>query len=97
MLDFESNPINEEELKRQRDRIMRAPLVIRDNEYLFRTCNRERSGAVDTNLAMMAKVSLLIEVLCLAGSYKLVHQLWAQIVLSAGALKWTRGGHVIKI
>ena len=38
---------------------------------------------MDPNLGLMAKVSSLIEVLRLGGSYKLVYRLWAQFTLSA--------------
>ena len=38
---------------------------------------------VDPNLGVMAKVSSLIEVLRLGGSYELVYRLWAQFTSSA--------------
>ena len=38
---------------------------------------------MDPNLGVMAKVSSLIEVLRLGGSYELVYHLWAQFTLSA--------------
>ena len=38
---------------------------------------------MDPNLGLMAKVSSLIEVLRLGGSYELVYRLWAQFTLSA--------------
>ena len=38
---------------------------------------------MDPNIAFMAKVSHLIEVLRLGGSCELVYQLWAQFTLSA--------------
>ena len=38
---------------------------------------------MDPNLGVMAKVSSLIEVLRLGGSYELVYRLWAQFTLSA--------------
>ena len=63
---------------------MRAPLVVRDREYLF--CEDvlvDETRAVDANLGVMAKVSSLIEVLRLGGSYELVYQPWAQFTLSA--------------
>ena len=43
----------------------------------------DETGAVDPNLGVKAKVSSLIEVLRLGGSYELVYQLWAQFTLSA--------------
>ena len=72
------------EVERQRKRIMRAPLVVRDREYPFsEDVIVDETGAVDPNLGVMAKVSSLIAVLRLSGSFELVYQLWAQFTLSA--------------
>ena len=35
VLDFEGNPFSKIELERQREFILRGPLVIRDREYAF--------------------------------------------------------------
>ena len=84
MLDCEGNAISPAEVERQREKIMRAPLVVRDRDYPFsEDVNMDKTGAVDPNLAIMAKASSLIEVLRLGGSYELVYQLWAQFTLSA--------------
>ena len=72
------------EVKCQREKLMRAPLVVRDREYPFsEDVFVDKTGAVDPNLGVMANVSSLIEVLRLGGSYKLVYRLWAQFTLSA--------------
>ena len=72
------------EVERQREKIMRAPFVVRDREYPFsEDVIVDETGAVDPNLGVMTKVSSLIEVLCLGGSYELVYRLWAQFILSA--------------
>ena len=72
------------EAERQREKIMRAPLVVRDREYPFsEDVIVNKTGAVEPNLGVMAKVSSLIEVLRLGGSYELVYRLWAQFNLSA--------------
>ena len=72
------------EVERQREKIMGAPLVVRDREYPFsEDVIVDETGAVDPNLGVMAKVSSLIEVLRLGGSYELVYRLWAQFTLSA--------------
>ena len=84
VLDYEGNIMSPAEVERQRERIMGAPLVVRDREYPF--CEDvivDETGAVDPNLGVMAKVSSLIEVLRLGGSYELVYRLWAQFTLSA--------------
>ena len=84
VLDYEGNVMSPAEVERQRERIMGAPLVVRDREYPF--CEDvivDENGAVDPNLGVMAKVSSLIEVLRLGGSYELVYRLWAQFTLSA--------------
>ena len=72
------------EVERQREKIMRGPLVVRDMEYPFsEDVIVDETGALDPNLGVMAKVSSLIEVLRLRGSYELVYRLWAQFTLSA--------------
>ena len=72
------------EVERQRERITRAPLVVREREYPFSgDVIVNETSAVDPNLGVMVKVSSLIEVLRLGGSYELFYQLWAQFTLSA--------------
>ena len=84
VLDYEGNVMSPAELERQRERVMRAPLVVRDREYPFREdVIVIETGAVDPNLGVMAKVSSLNEVLRLGGSYELVYRLGAQFTLSA--------------
>ena len=84
VLDYEGNIMSPAEVERQREKIMRAPLVVRDRKYPFsEDVNVDETGAVDPNLGVMAKVSSVIEVLRLGGSYELVYRLWAQFTLSA--------------
>ena len=84
VLDYEGNVMSPAEVERQRERIMRAPLVVRDRDYPFsEDVIVDETGAVDPNLGVMAKVSSLIEVPRLGGSYELVYRLWAQFTLSA--------------
>ena len=84
VLDFEVKVMSPAEVERQREKIMRAPLVVRDREYPFsEDVIVDETGAVDPDLGVMAKVSSLIEVLRLGGSYELVYRLWAQFTLSA--------------
>ena len=95
VLDYEGNIMSPAEVERQREKIMRAPLVVRDREYpLSEDVIVVETGAVDPNLGVMAKVSSLIEVLRLSGSYELVYRLWAQFTLSAVRVKldvtWSR-------
>ena len=96
VLDYEGNVMSPAEVERQREKIMRAPLVVRDREYPFsEDVIVDETGAVDPNLGVMAKVSSLIEVLRLGGSYELVYRLWAQFTLSAVRVNvddtWSRG------
>ena len=72
-LDFEGNPLCENELERQRERILRDRLVIRDREYLY-TENLivDYFGAPDATLPVFAKVSSLIEMFRLGGPYGVV-------------------------
>ena len=95
VLDFEGNPLSETELERRREQILRGPLVVRDREYLFaEDLIIDESGAPDTTLPMVAKVSSLIETLRLGGPYELVSQLWAQFTLIASRVNievaWSR-------
>ena len=84
VLDYEGNVMSPAEVERQREKTMRAPLVVRDREYPFsEDVLVDETGAVDPNLGVMAKVSSLIEVLRMGGSYELVYRLWAQFTLSA--------------
>ena len=83
VLYYEGNAMSPAEVKRQRERMMRVPLVVRDREYPFsENVIVDETGAVEPNLGVMAKVSSLIEVPRLGGSYELVYQLWVQFTLS---------------
>ena len=63
-LDYEGNAMSSAVVERQREKIMRAPLVVRDREYPFSGgVIVDETGAVDTNLGIMTKVSSFIEVL----------------------------------
>ena len=95
VLDFEGNVMRDEEVARQRDRILRGPLVVRDREYPFsEDLVVDSSGSVDASLPVLAKVSSLVEALRLGGSYELVHRLWSQFTLIAGQVNvdvtWSR-------
>ena len=95
VLDYEGNVMSPAEVERQREKIMRAPLVVRDREYPFSAdVIVDETGAVDLNLGVMAKVSSLIEVLHLGGSYDLVYRLWVKFTLSAVRVnvdvRWSR-------
>ena len=69
MLDCEGNAMSPAERERQREKIMRAPLLVRDTEYPFsEDVIVDEIGAVDSNLGVIAKVSSFIEVLRLGGS-----------------------------
>ena len=84
VLDYEGNAMSPGEVEQQRENIMRAPLLVRDREYpSSEDVLVDDTGVVDPNLWIMSKVSSLIEVLHLGGSYELVYQLWAQLTLSA--------------
>ena len=90
VLDFHGNPLPEDELERQREKIMLAPLVVRDRDYLFREdLIPDASGNGDPQLPMLAKVSCLIDALRLGGSYELVEKLWERFVLTASRINVT--------
>ena len=95
VLDFEVKIMREEEVERQRERILRAPQVVRDREDpLSGDLIVDSTSSVDAGFPVLAKVSALVEALRLAGSYQLIHQLWSQITLIAGQLNmdvtWSR-------
>ena len=84
LLDIEISSLSSAELERQRDRIMRAPVVIWDREYfLSEGVGVAVSGAVDPSSGVMPKVFSLMEVVRLGGSYELVCQLSAEFTSSA--------------
>ena len=90
VLDFDGNPLLEDELERQRQKIMLPPLVVRDREYPFREdLIPDASGNVDPPLPMLAKVSCLIDALYLGGSYELAEKLWERSVLTASRINVT--------
>ena len=69
VLDYDGNIMSPAEVERQREKIMRAPLVVKAREYPFsEDVIVDETGAVDPNLGLMAKVSSLIVVLRLGGS-----------------------------
>ena len=73
VLDYEGNAMSPAEVERQREKIIRVLLVLRDREYPFsEDVIVKESGAVDPNLGIMAKVSSLVEVLRQGGSFELV-------------------------
>ena len=70
VLDFEGNPLGESELERRKEFILRVPLVIRDREYPFaEDLIVDVSGASDAKLPVLAKLSSLVEMLRVGGSY----------------------------
>ena len=69
VLDFDGNPLPEDELKRQCEKLRLAPLVAPDREYLFREdLIPDASGNVDQRLPILAKFLCLIDALRLGGS-----------------------------
>ena len=95
VLGFDGKPLTEDELERQRDKILRAPLVVRDREYPFREdLIPDAYGNTDPQLPVLAKVSSLVDVLQLGGSYDLVERLWEWFLLSASpvnvSVTWSR-------
>ena len=95
VLGSDGKPLTEDELERQRDKILRAPSVVRDREYPYREgLIPDASGNTDPQLPVLAKVSSLVDVLQLGGSYELVERLWERFVLTASRVNvranWSR-------
>ena len=90
VLDLDGNPLPEDELERQREKIMLALFEVRDREYPFREdLIPDASGNVDPQLPKLAEVSCLIDALQLGGSYELVEKLWERFVLTASRINVT--------
>ena len=95
VLDFQGNPLTEDELERQREKIQKGPLVVRDREHpSTEDLISDEAGVVDPQLTVLAKVSCLVHALKMGGSYGLIEKLWAQFVLTTGPVNreaaWTR-------
>ena len=62
-----------------------SPLVSQGREYAYaENIVADDSVAQDAMLPLLAKLSNVIKVLRLGGTYELVHQLWLQFTLTAG-------------
>ena len=95
VLDFHGNPLNEDELERQREKIRKGPLVVPDREHPFaEDLINDEAGVVDPQLPVLTKVLCMVDALRMGGSYELIEKLWAQFVLTAGPVNtevaWTR-------
>ena len=95
VLGFDGKPLTEDELERQREKILRAPLLVPDREYPYREdLIPDASGNTDPQFPVLAKVSSLVDVLQLGGSYELVERLWERFVLTASrvnvSVTWSR-------
>ena len=90
VLDFEGNPLPEDQFERQWEKIMLATLVVRDREYPLREdLIPDASGNVDPQLPILAKVCCLIDALQLGGSYELEQKLRERFVLTASRINVT--------
>ena len=84
VLGFDGKPLTEDDLERQRDKILRPPLVVRNREYPFREdLIPDAAGDTDPQLPVLARVLSHVNVLHLDGSYVLVERLWERLVLTA--------------
>ena len=95
VLDFQGNPLSEDELECQREKIRKGSLVVRDREHAFaEDLITDEAAVVDSQLPVLAKVSCLVDALKMGGRYGLVEKLWVQFVLTVGPVSaevaWTR-------
>ena len=95
VLDFRGNPLCEDELERQREKIRKVPLLVRDREHSFaEELISDEAGVVDPQLPVLTKVSCLVDALKMGGNCELIEKLWAQFVLTAipvnTEVAWTR-------
>ena len=85
VLDFHGNLLSEDELERQREKIKKGPLVVRHRQHPFaEDLITDEAGFLDPQLPVLTKVSCLVDVLRMAGSYELIQKLWARFLLTAG-------------
>ena len=57
VLDFHGNPLNEIDLERQKEKIKRGPLVVRDREHSYaEDLITEEAGIVDPQLPVLTSV-----------------------------------------
>ena len=85
VLDFHENQLSEDELERQREKIKKGPLVVRDREHPFaEDLITDEAGVVETQLPVLTKVSCLVDALKMGGSYELIEKLWGLFVLTTG-------------
>ena len=81
--------LSEGELERQREKIQKGPLVVRDREHPFaEDLITDEAGVIDPQLPVLAKVSCLVDEMKMGSSYGPVEKLWAQLVLTAGPVNW---------
>ena len=102
VLDFEGNPFSESELERQKEHILRGPLVVPDREYPFaEDLIVDESGAPDATLPVVANVFSLIEILRFGCPYELVNHFWSQFTLIASRVNndvaWSRNELLVGI
>ena len=95
VLDFHGNPLSQDDLERQREKIRTGLLVVRDREHLFaEDLIIDETGVVDPQGPVLAKVSCLVHALKMGGRYGLIERLWAQFTLTARPMNtevaWTR-------
>ena len=83
VLDFQRQTMSEDEPERQREKIRKGPLVVRDREHPFaEDLIIDEAGVVDPQLPVLTKVSCLVDALKMGSSYGLIEKLWAQFVLT---------------
>ena len=88
-LDFHGNPLGEDELERQREKVREGPLMVRDREHPFaEDLITDEAGVVNPQLPVLTKVSYLVDALRMGGSYELIEKLWAQFVLTSSQSFW---------
>ena len=73
VLDFHGNPLGEDELERQREKIRKGLLVLRDREHPFaEDLITDEAGVVDPQLPVLTKVSCLVDALRMGSSYEVI-------------------------
>ena len=85
MLDFHGNPLSDDELPRQKEKLTKSPLLVRGREHLLAgDLIVDAVAVVDPQSPILSKLSCLMDALKMGSSYNFMEKLWVQFVLTAG-------------
>ena len=86
VLDFEDNPVTEDEFKRQKLEILKGPLVVRDQGQPFNETWLWKNGECGLKSARVGKSDTTFRINQMRDSNELLEELWSQFVQAAGPM-----------